>query len=293
MKARYYPSSNNKNRTKDFWEKIFQDFSYSEYLDTLNYDEPTVYIRKCFEKQSRNSRVLDIGCGAGRFLHLLSEMGFSDLTGLDLSFSGVKHVKKHVSEAKTIQTDATSLPFKEDSFDIVLMVGIVYEIEDKKAHYKVFEEIHRVLRQGGLFIFVNNSPYNLGEKIFTLTESFKLKKTDKEFFFVWRYTYNDVRKLSKKAGLSIIETVKCNFGMALFRFLYGIFVSREVKRNRFERLNTTRINPYSLNEHFLANKNINIFNLAGRISFRLRKYLRILIYNSEVFFIKLEKKSGN
>src|SRR5262245_37373921 len=68
----------------------------------------------------RGKRILEAGCGSGRFLELLAEAG-AEVWGVDLS-SAVDPCYRNLARFDTVnlaQADLTKLPFPEESFDFV------------------------------------------------------------------------------------------------------------------------------------------------------------------------------
>lgn len=106
----------------------------------------------------KGKRVLDVGCGVGRFSEIAISYG-ANLVGIDLSFS-VDAAFENMGKAKNAnfaQADIFRLPFKEGSFDFVYSFGVLHHTSDCK---KAFSAISRLVRQEGkLAIFVYSS-YN-------------------------------------------------------------------------------------------------------------------------------------
>ena len=105
-----------------------------------------------------DGRVLDLGCGCGQYSKTLCERGFS-VTACDSSEEMVIETRKNVAEANgsvlATVADAASLPFADESFHLVLCVGVLaYLREDRQA----IGEMFRVLAPGGyLIVTVRNS----------------------------------------------------------------------------------------------------------------------------------------
>ena len=89
-------------------------------------------------------KVIDIGCGTGRFLKPFSKArGF----GLDLTTNMLKEAK--IYNVPLIRADAEYLPFKDGSFDVVHSTGLLGIIRSKK----ILEEGARITKkQGRTFI---------------------------------------------------------------------------------------------------------------------------------------------
>ncbi len=115
------------------------------------------------------ARVLDIGCGPGRFWAANAKAlppGL-DLTLADLSPGMVDEAVKNVSGAdgewRSVAgevADVCALPFADDSFDIVTALFMLYHAPDKD---RAVSEIARVLRPNGRLIVVTNSTDTMKE----------------------------------------------------------------------------------------------------------------------------------
>lgn len=103
-------------------------------------------------------QVLDLACGDGALLELISQRrkeGFT-FVGLDMSEGelGAARLRLASSGINLIQGNAKSLPFSDQSFDFVLChmaFMLMDQLED------VVSEIHRVLKPGGTFSAVVNA----------------------------------------------------------------------------------------------------------------------------------------
>ena len=73
-------------------------------------------------------RVLDIGCGKGFLLHDLTlEVPGLQVTGLDVSRYALDHAKPEVRD-RLIEGRASSLPFPDASFDLVLSINTLHNL---------------------------------------------------------------------------------------------------------------------------------------------------------------------
>ena len=104
--------------------------------------------------EERIERVLDVGCGQGRLLGLLQDMGVSAV-GLDASTTMLK-----AASGSRIFGDARMLPFPENTFGGAAALYVLYHLEDPA---QAVAECHRVLRPGGLFAACAPSMYDSPE----------------------------------------------------------------------------------------------------------------------------------
>jgi len=107
------------------------------------------------------NKILDIGCGTGRTTFGLYDLGYHHITGVDLSDKMIAAAKK-IAHGKDVEIsfmaeNACSLSFDAESFDAVLFsANGIMTIPSKEMRQKAFNEIHRVLKPGGMFIFTTH-----------------------------------------------------------------------------------------------------------------------------------------
>ncbi|TET46500.1 class I SAM-dependent methyltransferase [candidate division TA06 bacterium] len=103
--------------------------------------------------------VLDYGCGPGSYTTPLEALvGKSGkIYALDIHPLAIKKVqrivsKKHLTNVKTIHSDCkTGLP--DNSVNVVLLYDILHDLSDPNG---VLEELHRVLKPGGILSFTDH-----------------------------------------------------------------------------------------------------------------------------------------
>ena len=191
-----------------------------------------------------------------------------------------------VPQAKPVCTDATSMPFADSTFDIVMMVGVFYEFEEPEAHTKLFKEIYRVLKPKGKFVFINNSPYHLGERVYSVTQKLEMKHLlgKEKAFFCWRVSHRDVKKILSDYSLRMLSCHPANIAQGLFRFLYGVLVKSPLGQANSDDTTAYRLRPY-----YLVEKQPELLNFAGRTLLRFAKKCAPFLFANSVLYIT-EKK---
>jgi SAM-dependent methyltransferase len=123
----------------------------------FNYDpkfwSPVVPIfQKHFSLDSKSS-VLDVGCAKGFMIYDLSRLipGIT-VKGIDISEYAVENALTEVKENVKV-ADAKDLPFDDNSFDVVISINTVHNLEINECG-KALQEIERVSR-GKSFITVD------------------------------------------------------------------------------------------------------------------------------------------
>lgn len=94
----------------------------------------------------RGLKVLEVGCNVGVQLAFLREMGFQDLTGVDVNQKAIQQAQKNLASVKIIFGSALALPFLDNSFDLVFTSGVLIHIAPKDIK-QALGEITRVSKR--------------------------------------------------------------------------------------------------------------------------------------------------
>ena len=97
------------------------------------------------------TRVLDLGCGAGRHLVELARVGYRP-TGLDLSMPMLEAATA-AGFSRLVRADMRRLPFRASSFDVVASYFTSFGYFDSETEdLEVLREVRRTLVPGGAFL---------------------------------------------------------------------------------------------------------------------------------------------
>ncbi len=99
--------------------------------------------RACREIGKLRPRILDVGCGTGANLQMLSRFGVAE--GVDVSPAALDFCRAR-GLSKVRQGAAEELPYEDAAFDLVTGLDVVEHLDDDIAGLK---EMHRVLRPDG------------------------------------------------------------------------------------------------------------------------------------------------
>ena len=104
-------------------------------------------------------RLLDVGCGTGRFLReVKTNYPRLDVTGLDLSTHYLAVARDELrpwSRARLVVGAAEAMPFADRQFDAVTCIYLFHELP-RDVRRAVVGEIRRVLKPGGMLVFVDS-----------------------------------------------------------------------------------------------------------------------------------------
>lgn len=206
---------------------IFKDFtnfyrlakgrgkSNSDYVKFENFQAHLV-LRKLKSKGVTfyGKSVLDIGCGRGGYsLEFFKES--ADVTSLDITRENFQNIHG----AKFVMADASKLPFKSMSFDMVFCSSIIEHLKEPK---KLLVEIKRVLKKDGI-CYLSFPPFwspvgahqfkpfhYFGEKMaIRLARKFYKVKSyssyNDEYGKLYIMTISKARRLIRDSGLRIIS----------------------------------------------------------------------------------------
>ena len=125
-----------------FYDIHAQDFSKSRFRIWPG-------VKQFLDTLPPNSSVLDIGCGNGKNMLYRKDL---IMTGLEQSTPLTEIC--HTQCLHVIQGTALSLPFKDNSFDAIIMIAVIHHINPTE-HIKVLKEIKRVLQPNGKCLITN------------------------------------------------------------------------------------------------------------------------------------------
>ena len=108
---------------------------------------------------STESKLLDFGCGSGRFSTWIANYGASEVIGLDASLEMVDQANKRCPtrwNLSFLNYDGSTIPFPYGYFDKVLSVWVLQHIVGQGEFRTIVQELNRVLRIGGRIFFIEH-----------------------------------------------------------------------------------------------------------------------------------------
>ena len=123
-----------------FWESNYYKIKIMKYIETID----------------KKSKVLDVGCGDGRFTLLLIKMGFSNIVCVDSNLESLMKLQDNLKKiGKTnkctlVLSSVLDLPFSKNYFDLVLSIGVLYYLN--KDYEIALKNVVNCTKSKGLII---------------------------------------------------------------------------------------------------------------------------------------------
>lgn len=144
------------------------------------------------KKEKKPVSLLDIGCGTGANLPMLSQaVGKKGaVTALDYSPLALEFARSQLGGLPVglLRSDAIHLPFEAEQFDIVTMLDVLEHVEEDD---RAVQEIFRVLKPGGAFILT------------VPAYQYLWSAHDEALHHFRRYEYAELRSLLRAAGFQV------------------------------------------------------------------------------------------
>lgn len=235
----------------------------------------------------KGEKIVDLGCGTGYYLFLLSNLGVSvSLTGFDNDDRSIKEAEEMMQgkRIKFITGDLHKISFQSQSFDKAVMSEVLEHVENDE---KVLKEIHRILKPNGLLVLSVpsiNYPFFWDPINFVLQHFFNTHIKSGFFSGLWSghlrlYSLPDLRKKIEKTGFKIEEAKELTYWCLPFnhylvniiaRLLYDVKISPKIadKLSKFKDVKKPFLIDFvfrfvnsidKLNEIFLQKNGVNIF----------------------------------
>lgn len=142
------------------WKKRQQNFFDSDHKDSSKKDPTSLFNDYCrgfleadvLELTRRHRLVCDLGCGEGEFLPTIcknwSAREYKFFIAVDISLKSLRKAKRKIKDFQKIDfilCDVENLPFRSNTFDLVLMIDILHHL----SSLRILEDIREILNNDG------------------------------------------------------------------------------------------------------------------------------------------------
>lgn len=164
------------NENETSWKEFFNDLSEKK----GNSEDANAYFnKKSFEFTKsvllhatgdlKGKKIVDIGCGTGHATSSFSKDNI--LIGVDISLKILIHAKN--KGLHPVQSSATRLPLKSNSFEIIICNNLLQTVPEGEA---VLDEIERITSKGGKVFIATLNREGIPNKLFSIIEREKNKR---------------------------------------------------------------------------------------------------------------------
>ena len=136
---------------------IVKSFYEDVWADLPDDPDPWAWERRramLIDAVSEGERVLDLGCGAGRFVAALRDAG-ADPVGVELAEGALERARRNVpgADLRALAADG-AIPLEDSSVDLVWCSEVIEHVPDTAG---LLSEVRRVLRTGGRVLITTPS----------------------------------------------------------------------------------------------------------------------------------------
>ncbi len=133
---------------KRFYDLLADDFANANPNLWEEFKSLSEYFRE-------GDRVLDLGCGNGRFYDLVCGQGKSArYFGVDNAERLVALARQRYPQGQFLVYNGVDLPFAENFFDKALCIAVLHHLPGYDLRREFLRQTHRVLKKGGCLVLI-------------------------------------------------------------------------------------------------------------------------------------------
>ena len=133
------PTEIEKKHVYEVYDKISEHFSHTRY-------KPWPLVSEFLNSLEKNSLVIDIGCGNGKYLSVNESLL---MFGTDRSSNLLSIAKEKNIKSQCFAADSLKLPIKSGVFDAAISIAVIHHFSNELLRIQALKEIFRVVKKGG------------------------------------------------------------------------------------------------------------------------------------------------
>ena len=192
-----------------FWDR--RSATYEEEHEITSIDCWKKHLKQLLG-ENRSAKIIDLATGTGMIANLLGEIGYMDVTGMDISEGMMEIARQHAKERNTGVSfrygNALELPLEESSVDVLISCRLLWTLLEPD---KALSEWIRVVRPGGRVIALHEmeESYSPEEKE-QVWRHFLYGKNADPYMELNNATKAEYQKLFENSGLEHVKLVHLN-----------------------------------------------------------------------------------
>jgi len=176
-------------------------------------------ILRSIGKKRACKKILDVGMGTGWLTNqLVCLFPEADIFGIDFSMEMLRRARRGKAGLKLVQADAVALPFKKNTFDIILSNSSYQWVDDLD---KAFQSSYDLLNDKGVFCFAMFGSETLNELFFSIQHVWSRKNGNKKLSVKLLPDRQDVMKIMRSSKFSKVN-VKCDMLRYCFTDMFAL-----------------------------------------------------------------------
>lgn len=203
-------SENEVARVASVWQRYWREagkFALDSYMHYF-WREHLIHIMPVLRSLSDEFMIIDVGVGTGSLLRLIREAVKPEVVGLDISRQALREAKLRFkpfkSKSSLILGDVFHLPFRNDTFDVVICLGLMEHFKDSLTP---MSNVLKLVKEGGYaFISVPQQ-----RSLYTPYKYWQIRRKRWPFGFEREFTADELREICEKLGLAKVKIVGIDF----------------------------------------------------------------------------------
>ena len=208
-KASDKPTEIEKKHVYEVYDKISEHFSHTRY-------KPWPQVAEFLNSLEKDSYVLDIGCGNGKYLSVNENL---NMFGTDRSGNLLSIAKEKNSNSQFFVADSLKLPIRSESFDAAISIAVIHHFSNELLRIQALKEIFRIVKKGGKIL------------VYVWAMEQKQKKfTEQDNFVPWHLQNkyeNETKVETLENGPSIMKDQKID--CTVYQRYYHVFYKGELE----------------------------------------------------------------
>ena len=209
IKASEKPTEIEKKHVYEVYDKISAHFSHTRY-------KPWPKVAEFLNSLEKDSYVLDIGCGNGKYLSVNENL---KMFGTDRSGNLLSIAKEKNINSQFFVADSLKLPIKAESFDAAISIAVIHHFSNELLRIQALKEMFRIVKKGGkILVYV------------WAMEKKEKKFTEQDNFVPWHLQNkyeNETKVETLQNGPNIMEDKKID--CTVYQRYYHVFYKGELE----------------------------------------------------------------
>jgi 2-polyprenyl-3-methyl-5-hydroxy-6-metoxy-1,4-benzoquinol methylase len=130
----------NSSTQQEYWNRVAWEKTFTHPLD----------LDRLSEWVSKDSAILDFGCGYGRTIIELQKAGFDSVQGVDTSLKLIDRAKTLLPTINVHHIESAKTLFESQSFDCVILFAVLTCIPNSLHQSSLITEVRRILKPDGI-----------------------------------------------------------------------------------------------------------------------------------------------